>query len=194
MTRKLSLITLAIFIAISLTLLVLHNSAAAGPKLGCKPLDLQVKTGQIFYFTVYVTDTTDLYAWQFDMTYSPTYLEFVRVVHGDHLRQDSAGYYLVQPISATGEIQLAAYTRLAEDVGVDGTGAIAHVFFKAKAETSTSGYNATLNETKLVDRNALDVTYTGSNSYKCKVTIRNTNPPLIQPPVGEVLFLPEILR
>ena len=134
-----------------------------------------------------------MYAWQFDLTYIPTYLEFVRVVHGDHLRQDGAGYYLVQPISTTGEIQLTAYTRLAEDVGVSGSGAIAHVFFKAKTQTTPTGYStASFNETMLVNRNALDVSY-GTNA-SCKVNIRDTNPPLIQPPVGEVLFLPEILR
>ena len=127
------------------------------------------------------------------MTYSPTYLEFVRVVHGDHLRQDGAGYYLVQPISTTGEIQLTAYTRLAEDVGVSGSGAIAHVFFKAKTQTTPTGYSAaSFNETMLVNRNALDVSY-GTNA-SCKVNIRDTNPTLIQPPVGEVLFLPELLR
>jgi hypothetical protein len=192
MTRKLSLITLASFLALILVVLVLGNSKAAGPKLGCQPLDLQVKTGQTFYFTVYVTDVVDLYAWQFDMTYNPTYLEFVRVVHGDHLRQDGSGYYFVRPISATGEVQLAAYTRLAQDVGVDGSGAIAHVFFKAKQATGTGTTSASFNQTILVDRNALDISK--SVNASCKAKISNTAPILIQPPVGEVLFLPEMFR
>jgi hypothetical protein len=192
MARKFSLITLVFFIAISLTLLVLGSSKAADPKLGCQPLELQVQTGQTFYFTVYVTDVVDLYAWQFDLTYSPTYLEFVRVVHGDHLRQDVTGYYFVKPISATGEVQLAAYTRLAEDVGVDGSGAIAHVFFKAKQATGTGTTTASFNQTILVNRNALDISK--SVNASCKAKISGTVPPLIQPPVGEVLFLPELFK
>ena len=192
MTRKLTLIALASLFALALTLLILGSSKAAGPKLGCKPYQLSVQTGQTFYFTVYVTDTVDLYAWQFDMSFTPAYLEFVKILPGYHLRRDGTAFYLVEPISTTGEIQLAAFTRLSEDVGIDGSGAIAHIFFKAKSQTSASGTtSASFNEPLLVDRNALDLSY-GVNS-SCKVNIRDSNPLLVQPSL-EDLYLPIMVR
>jgi hypothetical protein len=197
MARKLSLITLAIVLPVVAILLLAQKATAAGPLLGCKPSYLTVKTGQIFYFTVAVTDTVDLYAWQFDMNYNKNYLEFVRVVPGNHLRLDGIQYFFVKPITVTvgtttNEVRLAAYTRLSSNQGVDGSGAIAHVFFRAKQQTS--GYNLTLNDHQLVNRNALDVTYGAFNSYYCRVVISNSAPELHQENIGEVSYLPMTLR
>jgi hypothetical protein len=197
MVRKFSLISLAIVLPVTVILLFVQKATAAGPKLGCKPYFLTVKTGQTFYFTVAVTETVDLYAWQFDMNYNKNYLEFLRVVPGKHLRVDGVQYYFVKPITVTvgtttNEVRLAAYTRLAADQGVDGSGAIAHVFFRAKSPTS--GYNLTLNDTKLVNRNALDVTYGAFNSFQCRVVISNSASELKQENVGEVSLVPMILR
>jgi hypothetical protein len=199
MIRKISLLSLAILLPAVILILFSHQttSAAITAKLGCKPLSLTVHTDQTFYITVAVTDTTDLYAWQMDASYNKNYLEFDRIVPGDHLRSDGALYYLVTPTVVTGTttnvMHLAAYTRLSKDVGVDGSGAIAYIFFHALSQTSTSGINVALGTT-LVDRNALDITKSMVNSGNCKVIIRNSAPELQQDPVGELVYLPIILR
>jgi len=198
MARKSLSLLLATLVPVGALVLMIHAASAAGPKIGCQPHSLTVKTGQTFYITVAVTDTTDLYAWQLDATYYHAYLEFVRLVPGDHLRSDGASYYLVNPgvvpAATTSEMRLAAYTRLSRDVGVNGSGAVAHIFFRA-LQQKLDGTNVTLNQIKLVDRNALEITKSLSNSGQCKVYISNTAPPLIQPPVGEqTLFLPVMLR
>jgi hypothetical protein len=201
MIRKISLLSLAILLPAVILILFSHQttSAAITAKLGCKPLSLTVHTDQTFYITVAVTDTTDLYAWQMDASYNKNYLEFDRIVPGDHLRSDGALYYLVTPTVVTGTttnvMHLAAYTRLSKDVGVDGGGSIAHIFFRAKTQI-LGGTNMTLNATplKLVDHNALDITKSLVNSGNCKVIISDSAPELQQNPVGELVFLPIILR
>jgi hypothetical protein len=196
MVRKFLLIAPAILIPIAALAFLLQGSTAAGPTFGCKPYNLTVKTGQMFYFTVAVTDTIDLYAWQMDATYYPEYLEFLNLVPANHLISDGAHHYMIDPTlmpgPSTNEIRLAAYTRLGTNVGIDGSGAIAYIFFKAVTK-KTDGTNVTLNDRMLVDSNALDVPSSFVNSGRCKVIISDTAPPLIQPAINP-LYLPTILR
>lgn len=196
MTRKTMLLTLVVFIpALAVLLLTRFPATAATAYLGCKPAFLTVKTGQTFYLTVAVTDTIDLYAWQFDADYNGTYLEFLRVVPGNQLRTDGAAHYYIAPVNNTTSTiaERAAATRLSQHVGVDGSGEIAYVFFRA-IKQYTTGTNVSLKSTLLVDRNALSISKTLVNSGNCKVTVRDTADELIQPPVGELIFLPVILR
>ncbi len=197
MIRKSLLILLVTLIPIAAILFLMRGAAAATPKIGCNPYNLTVKTGQTFYITVAVTDTNDLYAWQMDASYYPAYLEFVRLVPGDHLRSDGTRYYLVKPGIVTGsttnEMRLAAYTRLSRNTGINGSGNVAHLFFRA-VKQKLDGTSVTLNHTKLVDRNALEISKSLANSGQCKVYISDSAPALIQPAVGELEFLPAILH
>ncbi|MBN1535734.1 MAG: hypothetical protein JW908_03295 [Anaerolineales bacterium] len=191
MMRKISLIILAISLPALVVLFLNRQPAgAATPQLGCNPTVLTVKTGQTFYYTVAVTDTEDVYAWQFDMSFNPTYLEFIGVIPGNHLVSDGASGYFVSPTSISNEVQLAAYTRLSEHVGVNGNGNIAHVYFRAIK--ATSGTNGTLNGILLLDRNALDVDFDTVNSLRCKVIISDSAPVYAQPGVGHPANLPLI--
>lgn len=174
-----------------------QSANAATPQFGCSPTTLTVHTGQTFYLTVAVTDTLDLYAWQFDTQYHPEYLEWVALMPGNHLRSDGAYHYLVPPKvvvsgSTTKEATNAAATRLSKDTGVDGNGVIAYLYFRAKKKTT--GTTVTLNDSMLVDRNALVISKSLVNSGKCKVIISDSAPVLVQPPVGELIFLPMVNR
>lgn len=192
MTRKLFLVILIIAFAGAAALLLTHQGVSATPQLGCKPAVFTVKTGQIFYYTVAVTDTTDVYAWQFDMSYNPTYLEFIGAYPGDHLRSDSAGNYFVQPVVTSNEVQLVANTRLSKNVGINGSGYLAHLYFRAKK--ATTGVNSTINDHMIVNRNALNVTYSSYNSFRCKVIISDSAPIYVQPPVGFLTNMPVIIK
>lgn len=192
MSRKLSLIILTIAFAGVAALFLTHQGVSATPQLGCNPSVITVKTGQIFYYTVAVTDTTDVYAWQFDMSYNPTYLEFIGAYPGDHLRSDDAQNYFVQPVTTSNEVLLVADTRLSKNVGIDGSGNIAHLYFRAIK--ATTGVNSTINDHMIVNRNALDVTYSSYNSFRCKVIISDSAPVYTQPGVGHPANLPLILK
>jgi len=197
MSRKSLFLICMLVIPVGTLAWVIHFVSAAGPIIGCYPSDMTVKTGQMFYVTVAVSDTLDLYAWQFDATYHPEYLEYAGLVPGDHLRSDGAEFYLVRPGivpgSSTNEIHLAAYTRLASDTGIDGSGKIAYILFQA-VKQKTDGTLVALNDSTLVDRNALEITKSSVNSGQCKVIISDTAPLLIQPPVGYLLYLPTVKR
>ncbi len=175
-----------------------HSAQAQTPTFGCKPISLTVRTGQIFYLTVAVTDTLDLYAWQFDTQYHPETLEWVALIPGNHLRSDGARHYLMPPKvvvsgSTTKEATNAAATRLSKDTGVDGNGVIAYLYFRA-IKPKTTGTTVTLNDSMLVDRNALVISKSLVNSGNCKVIISDSAPVLVQPPVGELIFMPTIIR
>ncbi|MBN2501677.1 MAG: hypothetical protein JXB38_12920 [Anaerolineales bacterium] len=190
MHKKIIYLLVAILLPV-LALLVLARQPAVATTayLGCKPATLTVKTGQSFYLTVAVTDTLDLYAWQFNADYIETYLEFQRILPGNHLYTDGASYYYIQPVDSGTEAQRAAATRLSRHQGIDGSGEIAYIFFRAKTQ-KTDGTIVDLRETLLVDHNALEITKTLFNNSDCRVYIKNDVDELIQPPVGEVVYMP----
>jgi hypothetical protein len=51
-----------------------------------------------------------------------------------------------------------------------------------------------LKNTKLVDRNGIEITKALVNSGRCAVTISATAPAYIQPPIGPFVLLPVILK
>jgi hypothetical protein len=194
MVRKVIFLALTFLLpASALLFFSRHLVIAATAYLGCKPASLVVKTNQTFYITVAVTETTDLFAWQFDADYNENYLEFMSIVPGNHLCSDGASHYYVQPYDTGSEAQRAAATRLSQHQGVDGSGKIAHIFFRA-IQQNTGGSNVVLNATTLVDRNALGISKTLYKSGNCKVLILDGADELIQPLVGELVYLPVIIR
>ncbi|PWH15306.1 MAG: hypothetical protein DDG59_11505 [Anaerolineae bacterium] len=194
-----------IFLGLSITLAILGvawltqpTAQAATTKVGCQPQSFTVRTGQTFYVTLAVTDTLDLYAYQFDTAFNKQVLEFVTVLPGSYLRSDGAQHYLAQPSlvdigSTTREARYAADTRLSQAVGVNGSGALAHVLFRALKQ-KTDGTTVDLKNIILVDRNALEIDKDYIGSADCKVTIRDDAPLFVQAPVGELIFLPAIVR
>ena len=196
--KKSLLIFFAMVIAFIGVELILRPAAQAGTaKVGCQPQNLTVRTGQTFYVSLVVTDTLDLYAFQFDTTFNNQYLEYLTLLPGAQLRSDGAKDFVVAPqlkiAPTTNEALNAATTRLSQDGGVNGSGALAHILFRA-VKQKTDGLTIDLNDILLVDRNALEIEKDYVNNADCKVIIRNDAPVLIQPPVGELLFLPTVVR
>ncbi len=147
--------------------------------------------------TLAVTNTQDLYAFQFDTAFANQFLEFVIVMPGNHLRSDGAQHLVAQPTlyvgSSTNEVRNAADTRLSRDFGVDGNDGLAHVMFRALKQ-NTSGITVDLKNIILLDRNALEIDKDYLNSADCRVIVRNDAPLFVQPPVGELVFLPAVVR
>ncbi len=198
MTKKLLPVLLALILTFGVYgMLGPERTIAQTPRMGCVPYQLTVRTGQLFYLPVVVSDTLDLYAWQFSAEYTNQYLEFITLLPGRHLRSDGAQVYRVRPQVKVGttinETTLAAETRLARDSGVDGNGALAYLLFRALKQ-KTDGTTVTLSATLLVDRNALEISKSLINSGRCRVTIRDDAPLLQQPLVGELVYLPMIRR
>ncbi|MBU0510147.1 MAG: cohesin domain-containing protein [Chloroflexi bacterium] len=167
-------------------------SRAGTVKFGC-PQQLTVRTGQDFYITVVISDVVDLYAWQSDFTYNTTYLEYKHIVFGDFLTQDGAAQYRQPPVASTGLVDNIAATRLSANTGLDGDGHVFYVVFKALKETSTYT-GPKVASVLLVNRQPLEIAKDLINSGYCRVYIDDDVPPLIQPPIGEKVYLPLVLR
>lgn len=201
MLKRIIVALMTIIIPVAGLVFFIQRARAAEPLIGCTPYTLTVKTGQTFYITVAVTDTIDLYAWQLDASFYPAYLEYVNMVSGDYLRSDGAANYTVQPVLVAGstlsELTLAANTRLSKDSGIDGSGKVVYLIFRA-VKQKLDGSNITLNDVKMVDRNAILITKSLANSGVCKIYISDAAPPLIQPPIEPVenafIYLPLVLR
>ena len=191
MNRKIFLIPVVTLLPLGPLSFFMQKASAADSSIGCRPYNLTVKTGTTFYITVAVTDTVDLFAWQIDAKYYPEYLEYAGIYSGDHLRSDGAQGYSVAPVIVPGifnEMHLAAYTRLGRDVGIDGSGEIAYIMFRA-VKQKLDGSTITLNDVTLVDRNALEISNTRANSGNCKITISDSTPSF-----GPRVYLPIIRK
>jgi hypothetical protein len=188
------LVIAIVVMLLSFVLLAASQSQAASAKFGCPPETLEVRTGQSFYFTVVISDVTDLYAWQSDLSYNPDYLDYQSAVYGDLLILDGAAQYTQQPERSSGALDHLAATRLGRDTGVDGSGPVLYLVFKAKKDTGTGYTSARATNPYLVDRNALEIDRGTINSGNCRVAIDDDAPVFVQPPIGEVVFLPLLLK
>jgi len=173
-------------------ILGIRESRAATVQFGC-PQTLTVRTGQDFYFTAVITDALDLYAWQMDFSYSTTYLEFKYIVLGDFLKRDGTADYYLPPTLSTGLLDNIAATRLSSDTGMNGNGDIVYLVFKALKDTGTGTTNPDIVNSFLVDRNTRIMDKTLVDSGNCRVAIDDDAPIIIQPPIGETIYLPLVL-
>jgi hypothetical protein len=183
----------AAILAVGLGLAV-RRAGAQTPQVGCPAGTLTVRTGQRFYFTVVVSDVLDLYAWQADVTHNPDYLAYDGIVIGNLLKSDRAAQHAIGPVETSGRLDDVAVTRLSRHSGQDGSGTIAYLFFTALQDTGTGSTSAKVSNAVLVDRNALEIDKSYINSGNCRAAIDDDAPLLVQPPVGDKVYLPMVIR
>lgn len=175
MRKRIFLPILGLVVAVVAVVLSGATSSATSTntEIGFSPTTVTVQTGQTFYVTVVVNNISDLYGWQLDAKYNTEYLEFVKVEEGTLLKSDGASTYFTAPTTepegSSYEALHEAVTRLSRDVGVDGSGAIVHIFFRAIKDKS--GTTVSLQQPQLVDCNAEDINRNYINHGKCSVTI-----------------------
>ena len=189
----LALLCGALLLAASLGLAARHVGATT-PQVGCSSGPLTVRTGQSFYFTVVVSDVLDLYAWQTDVAYNTTYLDYEGIVIGDFLRRDGAAQHAIGPTATPGQLEDVAVTRLSRHTGQNGSGTIAYLLFTALKDTGSGSTWAKVLPALLVDRNALEIDKDYIESGYCRAAIDDDAPPLVQPHVGARVYLPVVLR
>lgn len=177
--KKIPFLILIVAIAITGILLSTDGSGATATTAGFAPSALTVQTGQTFYLTATVNDASDLYAWQCDLEYNSEFLEYVGLAEGDLLSSDGSLTYFAAPATEPGKAFHAAATRLSDDIGIDGSGAIAHIYFRALNDTNSTMVN--LKDVRLLDRNARDVEKDYLDHGRCRVTIGADAPVYTQP-------------
>ena len=180
-------LTVQIFmLQVAVMLCVAIGSAAGATVAVITPASAQ--EGSTFSITIQVQSVTDLYGAQFDLTFNPSVLEVLSVSEGPFLKQGAGTFWLAPTIdNVAGTIVDAAQVRLDVDDGVDGSGTLATISFRAKA-TGTSSLS--LGGILLSDSNGLPIS---STSQPGSVTVQPPPPPpeapdtqIISGPIGTI--------
>jgi hypothetical protein len=111
-------------------LLLTLPQAQSLPLLSIGPAMSQVQSGADITVPVTVTDIADLYAYQFDVNYSPGVLDAQAVQEGPFLRPGGTIFLPGQIDNNTGTIGAIAGTRIGQAPGVSGNGLLAAVSFR----------------------------------------------------------------
>lgn len=105
---------------------------------------------------VFITDITDLFAYQFDVSFDPGKLSAQAITEGSFLATGGATFFLPGLIdNVKGVISFTANTLLGPDPGVTGSGNLALVEFSAIG-TGTSSID--LSDVVLLDSGLADIT------------------------------------
>jgi Cohesin domain/PEP-CTERM motif len=148
MIKQLPQITLKLIL---LSVLLLPN-AFADAILSIQPPSTSVAAGSMFAVDVNVANVTDLYAFQFDVGFTPGTLSAISVTEGAFLPSGGSSFFFPGTIGNTsGTISFNADTLIGPIPGVSGSGTLAILDFKAlSAGTSPiSILNATLLDSTL---------------------------------------------
>jgi hypothetical protein len=122
------------------------------------PSTLNVGVGQSFSLNISIPNAADLYAFQFDLGFSPTILSATSISEGPFLPTGGATLFLPGTIDNNGgTISFNADTLLGPTSGVNGNGVLATVDFTALA-TGTSPIN--LFNVTLLDSNLTGIDFT----------------------------------
>jgi Cohesin domain/PEP-CTERM motif len=117
----------------SMTFLILVGSAAicSADNISVQPPSQTVNVGDNFSLDVNV-DITDLYAFQFDLTFNPAVLSATSITEGSLLLTGGSTFFIPGAIDNTlGTVFFTANTLLGPGPGVTGSGTLASIYFTA---------------------------------------------------------------
>ncbi len=97
-----------------------------------------INAGDTFNLDISARNVMDLADWRFDISSNPTVLEVLEVNEGDFMKQNGGSTYFEKGTidNTTGKIE-GLSSAILTDTGVNGTGVLLSVTFKAKTEVET---------------------------------------------------------
>jgi len=115
------------------------ESALAKPLVSVEPASHYVVIGNTISVQIDASDVLDLYAYQFDLTFDPTFLSATSVTEEAFLATGGTTYFVPGTIdNTTGSITFIANTLIGPVAGVNGSGSLALVQFLALARGTSS--------------------------------------------------------
>lgn len=137
---------LAVAAAVSVVFLA-NEDTPTEASVFVSPQTLNVTANQFFQVNVSISSATNLYAWEFKISYNTSLLGIISITEGDFLNSSRDTYLVPEATSPDGHV-LEGCTSLTNVAGVSGNGTLATVEFIAKTAGSCS---LVLYDTKLVD-------------------------------------------
>lgn len=139
-------------------LLVCSLQARAAPFIGIEPETLFVAHEQSFGVNIVIHGATDLFAFQFDLSFDPRLLSAISVAEGGLLSSGGSTIFFPGTIdNVGGRISFTLGTLTDSLPGVDGTGALAGIVFRSR---NTGGIAAlSLSDIILLDSNLSDMAF-----------------------------------
>ena len=114
---------------------------------------IHVQGARLLQIDIHTDFANDLYGCQFDLRFDPASLEVVGVHAGEALAQDGASIHWQAPIvdNQKGRLTNATYVRRATKQGIDTSGVLATVIFRAKDVPLSGATRLELGHVRLLD-------------------------------------------
>lgn len=131
--------------------------ADSGAVVSIAPSSSNVNVGDNFTVDVNISNVTDLYGFQFDLSLAPGVLSAVSIMEGSFLAGGGATFFIPGTIDNTaGTIALSANTLLGPGPGVGGSGTLAVLTVKGLSPGSSS---IDLSDVLLLDSNLNPISF-----------------------------------
>ena len=139
-------------------LLACSVQASAAPLIDIEPETLSVSHGQSFGVYIVIHGATDLFAFQFDMSFDPRLLSATSVADGGMLSVGGPTIFFPGTIdNAAGRISFTLGTLTGSLPGVNGTGALAGIEFRSRNASGIATLK--LSDIILLDSNLADLDF-----------------------------------
>lgn len=139
-------------------LLACSVQARANPIIGIEPETLFVSHEQSFGVNIVIHDATDLFAFQFDLSFDPRLLSATSVAEGGLLSVGGPTIFFPGTIdNVAGRISFTLGTLTGSLPGVNGTGALAGIMFRSRNASGIATLK--LSDIILLDSNLADIAF-----------------------------------
>jgi adhesin HecA-like repeat protein len=137
--KTMNRLTVGAIIAGMLLALFCSSVVSASPILSIVPATQTVAAGSSVTLDVNISDVTDLFAFQFDLSFAPSVLSANSIAEGPFLPSGGTTFFLPGTIDNTnGTISATADSLIGAISGVSGSGSLAEFTFTAIAAGTTS--------------------------------------------------------
>jgi hypothetical protein len=176
--RELPSVGLVAFLAICPSLLVAQVQAVVSPG------SANVADGTTFDVPVDISQVSDLYAYQFDLSFDPSVLDLLSISEGPFLSNVGSTFFLPGTIDNTaGTATFNADSLVGPISGASGSGELAVFNFEALSEGSTA---LTLSNVSLLDSTPSNISFTMTDG-QVVVSASNVPEPSFLPVLGLML-------
>lgn len=132
--------------------------ASAAPIIDIEPETLFVPHGKSFGVNIVIHDATDLFAFQFDLSFDPRLLSATSVAEGGLLSVGGPTIFFPGTIdNVAGRISFTLGTLTGSLPGVNGTGALAGIEFRSRNASGIAALR--LSDIILLDSNLADIAF-----------------------------------